>query len=200
MNIDTQLLNQKAEENFVNRHYYEAIDLYTEVLSKDSENKEAKIGILLSDLALDQENEAQTLFEYYMLLKNEHRQDAEKIIDDLLKNFDGNMEKIASLMQSVNSRAIEQIDGITYADFKELVLRRGSFKRAFEDLMYSTKIVISEDEDFLEFIEGLADNGYEEIALRYLEEANENFLYDKKANALYEKLVKVVKSEDSSKK
>ena len=53
----------------------------------------------------------------------------------------------------------------------KLIEARGSFKEAFEDIMFSTKVIISRKEDFVDFLAKLIENGFVEISLNYLESA-----------------------------
>ncbi len=48
-------------------------------------------------------------------------------------------------------------------------MQRGSFRVAFEDIMFSTKVAIENKEDFYDFVTKLIDNGFENTAYTYLE-------------------------------
>lgn len=58
-------------------------------------------------------------------------------------------------------------NGIKYEDFIALIQSRGSFKEVFEDIMFSTKVIISRKEDFVDFLAKLIENGFVEVSLNY---------------------------------
>ncbi len=164
---------QRAENYFYSGDYDEAMRQYAILLKDHPQLKEARIGAILTDIAIENDEEAQALFEYYQVLKNENDENAEAIIEGMIGTFDNALEKISDILDSalLPKETQEPVDGIGYCDFKELVGLRGSFKRAFEDIMFSTKVVISEKEDLLDFIQQLVENGFNEMAMRYIEGA-----------------------------
>ena len=87
---------------------------------------------------------------------------------------------------SVDKRDL--LDAINYKDFKQLIKDRGSFKIAFEDIMFSTKVSIDTKEDFFDFVTELIDNDFNAIAYNYLEDFNNFFSYDMEIEVLYKKL------------
>ena len=46
------------------------------------------------------------------------------------------------LLKELNLTTVNQLDAINYEDFQLLIKQRGSFKVAFEDIMFSTKVAI----------------------------------------------------------
>jgi hypothetical protein len=82
----------------------------------------------------------------------------------------------------------ESINAIDYDDFLKLEKDRGSFKRAYEDIMYSTKVSITSKNDLVDFINKLIEHGFDSTAYSYLDGFNEIFSYDKDLTDLYEKL------------
>jgi len=164
---------QRAENYFYSGDYDEAMRQYAILLKDHPQLKEARIGAILTDIAIENDEEAQALFEYYQVLKNEKDENAEAIIEGMIGTFDNALEKISDILDGalLPKETQEPVDGIGYCDFKELVGLRGSFKRAFEDIMFSTKVVISEKEDLLDFIQQLVENGFNEMAMRYIEGA-----------------------------
>ncbi len=69
-----------------------------------------------------------------------------------------------------------------------LIEARGSFKEAFEDIMFSTKVIISRKEDFVDFLAKLIENGFVEISLNYLESAVTLFPNDEQLLTLIKKV------------
>ncbi len=54
--------------------------------------------------------------------------------------------------------------------------------------MFSTKVIIQNKEDFLDFLEQLINNGYKDISMNYFESAVSMFPNDKKLLSLIEKV------------
>lgn len=190
-------LLKKAEDSFSNREYKQAMTCYSQILSFHPEHREARTGILLCDIAMEHDDEAQALYDYYKVIKKEGDGEAEDTLESLIQGFDGSIEKITQFLIDSSIQKIQYFDGISYADFKIVINDRGGFNRAFEDLMYSTKIIISGKEDFLEFMNNLVDHGFSEIAMTYLEGVGENFIHDERIRGLAEKIQEIDKRENS---
>ncbi len=198
LNKKSRLINrykENAEMLFSNRLYKEAIYYYSLVLELEFNNKEAKIGAMLCDLAFDNEEEAIALFDYYLIIKKDSLE-SDEILENMIKTFDGSLDELGSIFSESLKLKAQYGDGIEYSDFKELVNRRGSFKRAFEDIMFSTKVIILGKEDFLDFLNSLIENGFQEMALSYLENANIVLSADKDVRALFDKISERKKVED----
>lgn len=99
------------------------------------------------------------------------------------------MGKIGHLFNESEFEArINAENGIKYEDFMRLIQSRGSFKEAFEDIMFSTKVIISKKEDFVDFLAKLIENGFVEISLNYLENAVTLFPNDEQLLSLIKKV------------
>ena len=169
MSKKTKKILERAENYFYSGEYEEALRIYGILLKDFPDLKEARIGAILSDIANENDEEAQALFEYYQVLRKENSEDAEKIIEDMIDSLDNTLEKISSILDGMLFGRDEYANGISYDDFKELVNQRGSFKRAFEDIMFSTRVIITDKDDLLDFLQELVDNGFSEVAMRYIE-------------------------------
>jgi len=185
---ETIKLLERAENHFYSGEYETAMRVYALLLRDHPDLQEARIGALLTDIAIENDDEAQALFEYYQVLKNEENDDAERIIEEMIGSLDNALEKISELLEGSLFGRDESDNGITYGDFKELVELRGSFRRAFEDIMFSTKVVITEKEELLDFIQQLVDHGFTEMAMRYIEGAAVAYPGEEKIQDLIEKL------------
>lgn len=183
----SKLKKKRAEQAFLGRKYDEAFRLYSEIYVTKESDGEAKIGVLLSDFASEHEEEAQALYDYYTIAKSEN-EDAEVIIEDIMQNYDGNSDKIITLVNELMSYDKNNIDGIMYEDFKRIVESKGDFRIAFEDLMFSTKVIFDQRDDLLEFVDTLVDNGYREMALTYLEDTEFTFSLDNRIQKIVDKL------------
>jgi len=182
--ISQDLLLQRAEGEFLKGDYRNALRSYGLILKDYPTLDEAKIGVYLSDLGIESEEEAQALFDYYQLIKSE-KENAVDIIDGLIDSLDSSKQYIQELLLNPVQEEVEYGDGIRYADFLSLVESRGSFRKAFEDIMFSTKVVITEKDEFIDFVTQLANDGFDEMALNYLDATTSLFGNDQDVLALY---------------
>ena len=106
-------------------------------------------------------------------------------IDALIDNLDSSKQKIQDLLLDPVTEEIEYSDGIRYSDFLLLVQSRGSFKKTFEDIMFSTKVVITNKDEFIDFVTKLSNEGFGEMALGYLDASSQLFGNDQEILALY---------------
>jgi hypothetical protein len=182
MNI-TKLL-KKAESEFLSKNYQKALIEYSLVLQKDTKNPDAKVGVYLCDVGLENSEEAQALFEYYYAIKEES-QDPLGVIEALIDSLSATQAKLQELLSDPIKEQLEYGDGIRYEDFMRLVKDRGSFKQAFEDIMFSTKVVITDKEEFIDFVKSLAQEGFDDMALSYLDATSGLFGNDQEVLELY---------------
>jgi hypothetical protein len=54
--------------------------------------------------------------------------------------------------------------------------------------MFSTKVIIHNKEDFLDFLEQLVENGFKEMSMNYFESAVSMFPNDEKLRSLIQKV------------
>ncbi len=179
-----ELLLKRAESEFLQGDYAKALRSYGLILRDYPTLDEARIGVYLSDLGIESEEEAQALFDYYQMIKGE-KENAADIIDGLIENLDSSKHKLQELLVEPLEEQIEYGDGIRYSDFLELVKSRGSFKKTFEDIMFSTKVVITNKDEFIDFVTKLANEGFDEMALGYLDASSSLFGNDQDILALY---------------
>ena len=71
-----------------------------------------------------------------------------------------------------------------------------SFKEIFENIMFSTRVIITKKEDFIDFLDNLIEHGFAEMALSYLENALSVYPSDKMLRKLLKKLSKGKKIEN----
>jgi len=179
-----------ANEHFMAGQYRDALRDYSLVLREDPLSKEAYNGAILCDMAMSGEGGAEALFDYYAILRNEDAQQADTVISEILETMDGTLEQLAGLFSEGIGQRLEFVDGIMYSEFKELVTNENDFKRIFENIMFSTRVIITEKEDFVDFLDNLIDNGYKEMALSYLENALGVYPNDTQLRNLLRRLAK----------
>ena len=182
--INQELLLERAEREFLKGDYNNALRSYGLILKDYPTLDEAKIGVFLSDLGVESEEEAQALFDYYQVIKDE-QENAVDIIDGMIDNLDSSRKQIQELLLDPVEEQVEYSDGIRYSDFLALVESRGSFKKTFEDIMFSTKVVITNKDEFIDFVKQLSSEGFDEMALGYLDASTHLFGNDQDVLALY---------------
>ena len=182
--VSPNLLLQRAEKEFLEGDYRMALQTYGLLLKDYPTMEEAKVGVYLSDLGIESEEEAQALFDYYQVIKKE-KENAADIIDGLIESLSITKLKLNELLVDPIQEQVEYGDGIRYSDFLDLVKSRGSFKKAFEDIMFSTKVVITDKDQFIDFVTKLAEEGFDEMVLNYLDATSSLFGDDQDILALY---------------
>lgn len=178
-------------EKFYAKNFTEAMFQFSLALSVDPQSKEARIGAILCDMAIQNEEQAMALFEYYILTKENGAEDCEDVMEEIINSVEEHSDKLAHLFTESDLEArINAENGIKYEDFMNLIQSRGSFKEAFEDIMFSTKVIISKKEDFVDFLSKLIENGFVEMSLNYLESAITLFPNDEQLLSLIKKVHK----------
>lgn len=177
-----------ANQDFTKAEYENALRNYALVLKDYPDSKEAYNGAILAEMAMSGEAGAEALFDYYEVLREEDAEKADTVIGEILETMDGTLEALGDLLkQPVREQLIFE-DGISYGDFRLLVEREGDFRRIFENIMFSTRVIITEKSDFVDFLERLIDNGFREMALSYLESAMGIYPNDRQLRKLLRRL------------
>jgi len=182
-----KILSQ-AKESFSKADYKSALEKFAEVLQNYPNSKEAYNGVILSEMAMSGETGAEALFDYYEVMQEEDKEEADAVMEEILQNMDGAVEKISEIFAQPLRERIEFEDGILYSDFKKLLDEGADFKETFENIMFSTKVIITEKEDFVDFLEKLIEHDFKEMALTYLENALSVYPTDKPLMKLLKKL------------
>jgi|AAUQ01.1.fsa_nt_gi hypothetical protein len=185
--MDTRELLNSAERHFLNRDYNTAIKLYSIILSCEND-VEAEIGVILSDFGLDYPDDAQVLYYYYQS-KKASTDDPKKMVEQLINSFISELNSLKNIFDLIDAD-MEFSDGIEYEDFLNIVEEKANFKEAFEDAIFSTKVIISKKWQFIDFIKRLTENGYYSVALDYLEAHAPFYENDQEILKLYSLLPK----------
>jgi len=189
---------QEAKQYFSQNEFQKALEKFAAALQNDPSSKEAYNGVILSEMALSGEGGAEALFDYYEILKSEDKESADEIMSEILENMDGTLEKLSEIFSDPLRDRLEQEDGILYNDFISILeANENDFKSVFDSIMFSTKVIITQKEDFIAFLDLLIENGYNEMALNYLENALAVYPQDEKLRELLKKLAQRVAVEDT---
>ena len=184
---EDRLLNE-ANSFFTQRKFEKALFLYSQLSSNFPQNKEYPIYALFCDIASEDEEKAVSLYDYFSIVKDENLEEAIRYVEDVINAYDGDIDKMMEILKELSTSTVESLDAIRYEDFKKLIESRGSFRIAFEDIMFSTKVAIENKDDFFDFVTKLIDNDFNSTAYTYLDGFNEYFSYDKEIEKLYKKL------------
>lgn len=185
-----------ANEYFTNEEYDKALRSYALVLRDHPSSKFAYNSAILSEMAMSGENGASALFDYYTILREEDKEQADTIISEILESLDGSLESLSDVLKEPAEEKLAYEDGINYKEFRAVVEQEGDFKRVFENIMFSTRVIITEKEDFIDFLNKLVANGFDEMALNYLESAMNVYPNDEQLQGLLRKLMKEENIED----
>jgi len=178
----------QAKDSFTKAEYKTALEKFAEVLQNYPNSKEAYNGVILSEMAMSGESGAEALFDYYEILKEEDQESADIIMEEILQSMDGSLEKLSEVFAEPLRDRLELEDGILYADFKQILDEGAEFRETFENIMFSTRVIITKKEDFVDFLEKLIDHDFAEMALTYLENALSVYPSDKLLHKLLKKL------------
>lgn len=186
--INVRRLLDEANAYFINKDYDQALFTYSQLVSQYPQIKEYKLYAIFCDIASEDEAKAISLFDYFTISKDENLDEAIKYVENVIDAYDGDVEKMMDILKDISASTVDSLDAIKYEDFKQLIIDRGSFRIAFEDIMFSTKVAIESKEDFFDFVSNLIENGFNTTAYSYLDGFNEYFSYDTKIEELYKKL------------
>ncbi|MEO1953425.1 MAG: hypothetical protein ABGW74_01830 [Campylobacterales bacterium] len=177
----------QANDSFSKSDYKGALEKFAMVLQHYPHSKEAYNGVILSEMALSGEAGAEALFDYYEILKEEDSENAHSIINELLQSMDGALDKLGEILAEPLSNTLEAENGILYQDFKKLVSDGGDFREIFENIMFSTRVIITKKDDFIDFLDNLIEHNFTEMAMTYLETAVNIYANDPQFNKLVDK-------------
>ncbi len=180
----------QAKDSFSKEEFGNALEQFAIVLQNYPNSKEAYNGVILSEMAMSGEGGAEALFDYYEILKEEDKDQADSIMSDLLSNMDDTMDSLNEMFTNPLRNRLEYEDGILYQDFKDIIADGNSFRETFENIMFSTRVIITKKEDFIDFLSNLIDNDFNKMAINYLENALIAYPTDKSLRKLLKKLSK----------
>ena len=184
--ISLNTLLTRAEEQFTSGKYENALRTYGLLLKEYPSDSDAQIGVFLCDIGLESTDEAQALFDYYQIIKSE-QDDAQEVMVDILTTLDISQGKVAELLNETVDKA-EYKDGIGYQDFLKFIENRGDFKRAFEDVMFSTRVILKNKNEYVLFITELIEKNQIELATQFLDSLSNSFANDQEIYSLYHKI------------
>ncbi|MBL0708099.1 MAG: hypothetical protein JJW00_03535 [Sulfurimonas sp.] len=190
-----KILSQ-AKNSFSRSNYKKALEEFAVVLQDYPNSQEAHNGVILSEMALNGESGAEAIFDYYEILRDENKEQADEIIGDMLQTMDGTLDRLGEIFAQPLRDRLEFEDGILYKDFKSIVEKGSDFKETFENIMFSTRVIITQKEDFIDFLGNLIEYDFAEMALTYLENAINIYSSDELLIKLHKQITKNLNSEN----
>ncbi len=193
--VNINRLLTRAEEQFSLGKYESALTTYGLLLKEYPTHSDAKIGAFLCDIGMESGDEAQALYDYYQIIKEEQQENATKVMTDLINTLDITKDQIGKLL-APNVDKIDYQDGISYRDFLKFVEMRGDFSKAFEDVMFSTRVILKSKDEYIEFIRELIKRGQYRLAEQFLDSMSSSFEKSQEIYELYYELDKYKKSKE----
>lgn len=180
---------KRGISSFYKKNFEDALLHFSLALRERPDSKEARISAILSELAIEKEDESIALYEYYLISKDSGVENCEEMIEEIVDSVDLTLDNLEALFLEDDIEAkINEENGIAYEDFKTFIENKESFKEAFEDIMFSTKVIIHKKDDFIDFLEKLIDNGFKEVSMNYFESASQLYPHDEKLQQLVKKV------------
>ncbi len=96
-----RLLNE-ANLYFLDKNYEKALFIYSQLSSEFPDNKEYQVYALFCDIASEDEQKAQSLFDYFSVAKEENLELALQYIEDVINAYDGDIDKMMDFFGRVN--------------------------------------------------------------------------------------------------
>ena len=165
-------LQKKATKSLLKGDFKSSFDLFQRAFWLDTNDLDSIIGLYISDMGMDFGNEAMGIYEFYQSLLSyeprSHKHKIQNMILSLIEAFDNKTHHLSHVVQSNKEAVIESYNAINYADIKEL-LKTNSFKDVYSRLPLRTKLVFGKKKDFYDFLCLLANNGYIDMFLNYID-------------------------------
>lgn len=181
-------LLEEAEKFFNKTNYDKALLNYSQILKINPENKKAKILVILTEMVMNRENGGEALYDYYSILLAENLENPEEVIQNILDSIDNQNLQFDKLTNEPLKKHLMYADGISYSDFQDIAVKEKGFKKAFEDMIFTSKIIITNKKELINFLNNLIEYEFYSEALNYLEGALKSFPNDKSLQFLVEKL------------
>lgn len=160
LEIDISQLIKKANKEFKLENFDNSLILYGSILNDTPDNKSAIMGIYLSEIGLKNSLKANVLFDYFVFLKDE------------VEDFDTLVDNFIQLLEFEDENIVEPVDHlekfISFQDFLMLIHNTDDVKETITNIIFSTKIVLRSQEEYILFIQTLVSIGQTKMAIKFL--------------------------------
>ena len=144
-------LIKKANKEFQLENFDNSLILYGVILNDMPNNKNAIMGIYLSEIGIKNSFKANILFDYFNFLKEEV-EDFDILIDNFIKLLEFDDESPYDSIDEVRNF-------ISYKDFSTLMHRTDEAEETLQNIIFSTKILLKSQEEYIMFINTLVSIG-----------------------------------------
>ena len=187
MKSEKNIINE-AVRLFQNRDFTNALKLYSLAYRENPENVDAKVGVLLCSIAPEMQDDVVQLYDFYNIAKTFDAENSYDALESLVESLESGVTRNSTGSIIEIESMIESEDGITYNDFKKLLEESENFSEVFQNIFFSTKVIITQKSDFFEFINTLIEHEYIDMALNYIDSATTAFPADEEIRKLLEKI------------
>jgi len=178
-----------ALDYFIKKDYMSSMAMYANALNDISNDEESKIGILMCDMALSNgEEQAHELFDYYYIIKQNDEENAYNTILDLVENSHQNSQAFSDTMSIAIKEKLESMDGILFSDLKSILEDNNFKKEVFENMIFSSKIIIVNKDELIDFISLFIKYGLKDTTDNYLENLIVTFRHDKSISKIIKQI------------
>lgn len=175
-------------KSFLKQDFINALFCFSEAKRQNPNDTETMAFLMLVDFAKTAKEEALLLLNDYLQKVKINKEAKDELINKIIEYLEEDIYLFENMIKDRVQNEIElQQNTINYDEFMASVKQRGDFKKTFEDIMFSTKVVISNKDDFIDFLSLLIDNNFIEISLSYLESASSMFPNEQKFQSLLAK-------------
>jgi len=188
MKTTPKKLLQRAAKFFQNRDFSNALKLYSLVYKDYPDNLDAKVGVLLCSLPKEMQDDVIQLYDFYNIAKTFDESNSYEALESLVESLESGLTRSSDGSVISFDELVESEEGITYSDFKKVLEESDDFKEVFQNIFFSTKVIITQKNDFFEFINTLIEHEYIEMALSYIDNASTVFPSDEKIRELLKKI------------
>lgn len=179
---------RRAAKFFQDRDFINALKIYSLIYKDYPENLEAKAGILLCSLPSQIEEDVIQLYDFYNIAKTFDEANSYEALEALIESLESGLTRSSDGSVISFDDLVESEEGISYSDFKKVLEESDDFKEVFQNVFFSTKVIITQKNDFFDFINTLIEHEYIEMALSYIDNASTVFPADEKIRELLKKI------------
>jgi tetratricopeptide (TPR) repeat protein len=103
---NTEDILKKAHSLFTAKEYDKALFLYSQVIATDPKSIEYQLYCIICDIAMEDEEKAQSLFDYFIVSKDVDFDEAVKYVEDIIDAHDGNNDKMMNLLKDISNTSV----------------------------------------------------------------------------------------------
>lgn len=145
---ESRLLNE-ANSYFLDKQYDKALFIYSQLSSLFPQKKEYEVYAVFCDIASEDEVKALSLYDYFSVAVNEDVQAAIAYVENLIKAYDGDVNKMMNILKDITDSTVDSLDAIKYEDFKSLYNQEVLLELLLKILCFLQKLQLNQKKIFL---------------------------------------------------